>query len=184
MWTKFTFSLEYGLSNLLLGSGLWLVLYKSKMECQRMLKTETRKFPLKMPQIPCENGTFYVSCSIHSTSSIMHEIMTSFLFRPHLSLSLGKLKSNCTRIRQFIHENLLEQFTIVAKEWIPIVQCWVGAHKIMDKLAQQTHFSLPVIEDTWEDHWANYQIYNKECKDHNKDSRYFKQCIPLRSTCG
>jgi hypothetical protein len=59
-----------------------------------------------------------------------------------------------------------------------------GDHNIMDRPAQQTHFSLPIIEDTGEDHWANYHISYKEWKEYNKDSRYFKPSIPSRSTCG
>lgn len=133
MWTKITFSLEYGLSNLLPWQWVVIGFVQVKYGISVHVENRTRKSPLKMAQIPQHRydikwriSTFYISCSIPSTSSIMHEIITLILFRPHLGLQLGKLRSKCTRIRQLIHDNLLEQFTIAANECIPIVQCWVG----------------------------------------------------------
>lgn len=144
MWTKITFGLEYGGSNWLPWQWVVIGFIQVKYGISVYVENRTRKFPQKMAQIPYHRynikwniSTFYISCSIHSTSSSMHGTLPSFLFRPHLGLQLGKLRNKCIRIQQLIHENLLEQSTIVAKECIPIVQCWVGLIKLwIDQLSK------------------------------------------------
>lgn len=119
------------------------------------VENRTRKFPQKMAQIPYHRynikwniSMFYISCSIHSTSSRMHGIMTLFLFKSYLGLQLGKLENKCTRIRQLIDENLMEQIYYCYERMHPHCAMFGGAHKIMDRPAQQTRFNLPIIEDT------------------------------------
>lgn len=96
--------------------------------------------------------------------------MTLFLFGPHLGLQIGKFKSKCTRTYSAISTwKCTEAIYCCCKRMHTQYAMLGGDYTIMDRQAQQTHLSLPIIEDSRKDHWANYHISCKEWKDYNTD---------------